>query len=141
MGYDLKRFIKAQELDYEQALSEIKSGRKKSHWIWYIFPQLQGLGFSYASQYYGIEDIGEARAYMADSVLRTRLLEISDALLGLNESNPSKVMGYPDDLKLQSSMTLFAIATPECDIFQKVLDKYFHGEQDQKTVQILKGKK
>ena len=114
MAYDLSRFHKAQQGSYETALAEIRSGRKCSHWIWYIFPQIQGLGFSSTAQYYAIENLEEAKAYLADPVLRERLLEISNALLALDSCDPSEVMGYPDDLKLRSSMTLFSLAEPEC---------------------------
>ena len=141
MTYDLQRFLKAQERDYKTALSEIKSGRKRSHWIWYIFPQIRGLGFSSTAQFYAIQDLGEAQAYMKDPVLRERLLEISSALLMLSSSDPTEVMGYPDDLKLRSSMTLFMAAAPEETVFQKVLDKYFGGKPDDRTLQILKQEK
>ena len=141
MTYDLQRFLKAQERDYNTALSEIRSGRKRSHWIWYIFPQIRGLGFSSTAQFYAIQDLGEAQAYMKDPVLRERLLEISSALLLLSSSDPTEVMGYPDDLKLRSSMTLFMTAAPEESVFRQVLDKYFGGNPDDKTLQILKQEK
>ena len=141
MTYDLQRFLRAQERDYKTALSEIKSGRKRSHWVWYIFPQIRGLGFSSTVQFYAIQDLGEAQAYMKDPVLRERLLEISSALLMLSSSDPTEVMGYPDDLKLRSSMTLFMAAAPEETVFQKVLDKYFGGKPDDRTLQILKQEK
>jgi len=137
MTYDLQRFLKAQEGVYNTALAEIRSGRKRSHWIWYIFPQIQGLGFSPTAQRYAIKDLGEAKAYMQDPVLKERLLEISSALLELSSSDPTAVMGYPDDLKLRSSMTLFMQAAPEEPVFKKVLDKYFGGRPDGKTVEIL----
>lgn len=135
--YDLSRFRRAQERDYSAALAEIRSGRKRSHWIWYIFPQLKGLGYSSTSQYYGIENLGEAKAYLADPILRERLLEISGALLELESSDPSAVMGYPDDLKLRSSMTLFALAEPDCTVFQEVLNKFFRGQGDPHTLAML----
>ena len=134
---DITRFYDAQERDYEQALSELKAGRKRSHWIWYIFPQVQGLGFSSISKHYAIEDLKEARAYLADPVLGPRLLECCDALLGLSSSNAGAVMGYPDDLKLRSSMTLFALADPAEPAFRAVLDKFFDGKPDNKTLEIL----
>ena len=137
-SYDLSRFKKAQERDYDTALSEIRSGHKRSHWIWYIFPQLKGLGFSSMADYYGIDGGGEAKAYMADPILSARLIEISEALLSLGSSDPGEVMGYPDDLKLCSSMTLFREAAPEQSVFQKVLDQYFHGKADEKTLQLLR---
>ena len=137
MGFDLDRFKKAQEEDYPYALQEIKAGRKRSHWIWYIFPQLKGLGFSSMSEYYGIDGRAEAQAYIADSVLRARLVEISQALLALESNNPTQVMGYPDDLKLKSSMTLFAEVAPDIPVFEQVLQKFFSGEKDPRTLTLL----
>ena len=136
MSYDLTRFHRAQARDYDRALSEIRAGTKRSHWIWYIFPQIQGLGYSSTAQFYAIQDLGEAKAYLADPVLREHLLEISGALLGLESSDPSAVMGYPDDLKLRSSMTLFSLAEPENPVFPAVLRKFFRGERDERTVAI-----
>lgn len=137
--YDLERFIRAQERDYPLALSEIRAGRKKSHWIWYIFPQLRGLGRSHYAGFYGLEDIGEARQYLGHEVLGTRLKEISEALLQLGENNPSKVMGgHPDDWKLCSCMTLFAEISEDNSVFHKVLDKFFDGKMDDKTLSLLK---
>ncbi len=133
----IKRFLDAQESDYNTALAEIRAGRKGRHWIWYIFPQIAGLGRSGTATYYAIKDMGEAREYLAHPVLRQRLLEISEALLELDGGDPLAVMGSPDDLKLRSSMTLFALAEPECEVFQKVLDKYYGGKMDQRTVSIL----
>lgn len=137
VSYDLERFLKGQARNYESALREIREGCKRSHWMWYVFPQIQGLGFSSTAQYYAIRDIGEARAYLQHPVLRERLLEISNALLALDTHNASEVFGWPDDLKLRSSMTLFAEAEPECDVFQKVLDQYFQGRKDERTLEIL----
>ena len=134
---DLSRFIKAQETDYERALSEIRSGHKRSHWIWYIFPQIAGLGFSSTAQYYAIKDREEAEDYLKNDLLRERLVEISEALLKLESNDAGDVMGYPDDLKLRSSMTLFHEVAPEIDVFQKVLDKFFEGKPDQKTIELL----
>jgi uncharacterized protein (DUF1810 family) len=134
---NLDRFLKAQEEDYETALSEIRSGHKRSHWIWYIFPQLKGLGFSSTSEYYGINGLSEAKSYMEDKILRTRLIEISEALLTLESSDAENVMGYPDNLKLMSSMTLFAEAAPEEKVFQRVLDKFFGGKKDQRTLKLI----
>ncbi len=138
MAYDLSRFHKAQQGSYETALAEIRSGRKRSHWIWYIFPQIQGLGFSSTAQYYAIENLEEAKAYLADPVLRERLLEISNALLALDSCDPSEVMGYPDDLKLRSSMTLFSLAEPECTVFRDVLDKFYGGREDERTIDLCR---
>lgn len=134
----LERFIIAQSSSYNTALKEIKAGRKRSHWIWYIFPQITGLGISRISEEYAIKNLAEAKAYIADRTLGPRLLEISEALAGLDLSDPSFVMGFPDDLKLRSSMTLFAIAAPEYNVFQRVLDKYYGGEMDKKTIEILR---
>ena len=133
----LDRFLKAQMRDYNVALSEIKSGHKRSHWILYIFPQVKGLGFSSTSEYYGIDGLDEAKKYMQNDTLKNRLIEISEALLGLDSSDASDVMGYPDDLKLRSSMTLFAEAAPEIEVFQKVLDKFFDGKKDEMTLKII----
>lgn len=132
----LERFIKAQEMDYAIALSEIKSGRKESHWMWYIFPQIKGLGFSYTAQYYAIQSKKEAEAYLAHPVLGARLLEISEALLEIKSNDAGRVLGYPDDMKLKSSMTLFYLVSGN-DIFQKVLDKFFGGKIDEKTKNLL----
>lgn len=136
--YGLDRFIKAQEQDYETALNEIRQERKRSHWIWYIFPQIAGLGLSSISQYYAIVSMEEAKAYMENAYLREHLLEISKALLALDSNDQGSVMGYPDDLKLWSSMTLFAEAVPEEPVIQEVLDQYFGGKKDQRTLDILR---
>ena len=117
MASDLSRFLKAQERDYARALSEIRSGRKRSHWMWYIFPQIQGLGFSQTAQFYAIQDLAEAKDYLAHPVLGARLKEISSALLELDG--------------------LIRLADLDCPIFQEVIDKYYDGEPDKKTVRIL----
>jgi len=132
----LERFIKAQDRDYQQALIEIKAGRKRSHWIWYIFPQMVGLGMSYNSEYYGIKSRAEAIEYLKHPVLGTRLVEISKALLQLDSSDPRAVMGSPDDMKLKSSMTLFAMVSDD-PVFSQVLQKYFNGERDRITEKML----
>ena len=139
--YDLNRFLQAQAQEYngyKAALAEIRRGRKERHWMWYIFPQLRGLGRSAASFHYAIADIHEAKAYFADPVLGSRLVEISECLLLPETDDPCTVFGCPDDMKLRSCMTLFREAAPECDVFQKVLNKYFAGKPDPKTLQILK---
>ena len=133
----LDRFLNAQAGSYDTALREIQSGYKRSHWMWYIFPQIQGLGFSSTAQYYSISDLEEAKAYLQEPTLRARLLEISQALLELPSKNASTIFGFPDDRKLRSSMTLFAEAEPECTVFQEVLRQYFHGEKDERTLHIL----
>ena len=138
--YDLERFVKEQESDYSIALREMKNGHKESHWIWYIFPQLKGLGRSRCAKYYGIEDIDEAREYLAHPVLGGRLREITEVLLSLESSDPSEVMGgFPDDMKLQSCMTLFAYISENGSMFHKVLDKFFGGKMDSKTLAMLEG--
>ena len=136
MAADLSRFLKAQEQDYEQALREIRSGRKRSHWMWYIFPQIQGLGFSPTAQYYAIRDLQEARDYLAHPVLGTRLKEISSALLDLDGLSASEIFGYPDDLKPRSSMTLFRMADLNEPVFLEVLEKYYDGKPDARTVEL-----
>ena len=137
--YNLERFIEAQEASYEIALSEIKTGRKKSHWMWYIFPQIQGLGFSETSKFYAIKDIGEARAFLEHPVLGERLVRICNALLHLESNNAHNIFGSPDDLKLQSSMTLFSSLNIN-PVFQKVLEKFFNGIKDDQTLQIIGSK-
>ena len=136
--YNLERFISAQEYSYDTALDEIKAGRKRSHWIWYIFPQLSGLAHSSKAEYYGIKDIGEAKSYLSHPVLGARLIEITEALMKLEENNPSRVMGGSlDGLKLKSCMTLFAYISEDNSIFHKALEKFFGGEKDVKTLFIL----
>ena len=134
---DLSRFLDAQRLSYSAALTEIRNGRKQSHWMWYIFPQIAGLGFSSTAQYYAIRDISEARAYLQDPILRSRLLEISQALLEQSGHDAEAILGWPDNLKLRSSMTLFLHADPSIPVFQKVLDKYYGGLEDEHTVALL----
>lgn len=137
MNYEISRFTKAHQSDYQRALSEIKNGKKESHWMWYIFPQIKGLGRSSMSEYYGIQDLDEAKAYLADPILGKHLIEICNALLSLDTNDATEVMGRPDDRKLKSSMTLFDTATESLDIFQMVLDKYYHGKKDDRTLKIL----
>ncbi len=133
----LQRFLDAQATDYAPALAEIKNGRKRSHWMWYIFPQIQGLGFSEISKHYAIRDAAEAEAYSKHPVLGQRLREISGELLKLGSHNASNIFGSPDDLKLRSSMTLFA-ALPGADpVFQQVLDTFFAGASDAQTLRRL----
>ncbi|AWM35260.1 DUF1810 domain-containing protein [Hymenobacter nivis] len=135
--HNLIRFLDAQATAYPQALAEIKAGQERSHWMWFIFPQIQGLGFSDISKHYAITGLAEAEAYAKHPVLGPRLVEICRALLGLAGSDAGRVFGSPDDLKLKSSMTLFA-ALPGADpIFQAVLVKFFGGVRDAKTLQII----
>lgn len=134
---DLSRFTKAQEQDFKTAFKEIKNGRKMSHWMWYIFPQIQGLGKSSTSQYYGIKDLNEARAFINDPYLGGNLKKISMALLELEENNAVAIFGKPDDIKLKSCMTLFSCISEEGSIFHKVLEKYFDGRQCKRTLSII----
>ena len=134
--YTLNRFLTAQERSYDAALAEIKAGRKRTHWMWYIFPQIAGLGMSSTAQYYSIQDRLEAEEYMAHPVLGARLIEISRALLTLDSSDATAVMGYPDDLKLRSCMTLFAQVSDD-PVFEAVLDKFFGGRPDSRTLALL----
>jgi uncharacterized protein (DUF1810 family) len=134
---DLERFINAQEREYAIALAEIKNGRKRSHWMWYIFPQIQGLGFSEMAKRYGIKNIDEAEAYMQHPVLGQRLIEICTELLQLKSNDAYAIFGSPDDLKLKSSMTLFASLPDAYPVFKSILDKFFNGESDSKTLHLI----
>ena len=138
MASDLSRFLDAQRYDYDTALREIRSGRKRSHWMWYIFPQIQGLGFSSTAQYYAIRDLEEAKDYLAHPVLGARLKEITAALLSLDGLSAHEIFGYPDDLKLRSCMTLFSLAAPDEPLFSKVIEKYYGGDADSRTVQLAR---
>jgi uncharacterized protein (DUF1810 family) len=137
----MKRFIDAQQLSFEAALSEIKRGRKQTHWMWYIFPQIQGLGFSETSKYYAIKDLNEAREYLKHPVLGARLIQICHALIEEKENNANNIFGSPDDLKLKSSMSLFASLENTDPVFQLVLNKFFKGERDEKTIRIIESQK
>ena len=137
MNFKLERFIDAHNDDYARALKEIQNGRKLTHWMWYIFPQITGLGMSETAQYYEIKSLEEARAYMDNEILGTHLIEITNALLELNTNNPIEVFGDIDSLKLKSSMTLFDYVSNN-EIFSKVIDKYFSGLKDQTTIKICK---
>ena len=133
----LTRFLDAQARTYQTALAEINAGRKRSHWMWFIFPQVQGLGLSETARFYAIRDVQEAAAYARHPVLGPRLVEISTALLGLPSSDAYAIMGSPDDVKLRSSMTLFA-AVPGADpVFGAVLAKFFGGQRDEKTLRLI----
>ena len=137
---DLTRFVKAQQQSYSTALREVRNGRKVSHWMWYIFPQLRGLGMSSTAQYYGIRDLDEARAYLSDPFLGPNLTEISQALLNPETDDAMGIFGWPDVLKLRSSMTLFALVSEDGSVFHLVLDKYYNGEPDEKTLELLKSR-
>ncbi|HEK22064.1 MAG: DUF1810 domain-containing protein [Mucilaginibacter sp.] len=133
----LNRFLDAQSRDYATALTEIKAGHKRSHWMWYIFPQVAGLGYSEMSKRYAISDLPEAKAYLSDPVLGRRLIEISQALLSLESKDANSIMGSPDDLKLRSSMTLFSQVPGADPVFRAVIKKFFQGEKDKATLQML----
>lgn len=133
----LERFMKPQESAYPVALAEIRGGKKVSHWMWYIFPQLRGLGQSNLAWYYGIEDLAEAKAYLEHPVLGRRLREITRAALELPESDPMKIFGWQDQMKLRSCLTLF-VQVSEGDLFVRALDKFFGGQQDFMTLERLR---
>jgi uncharacterized protein (DUF1810 family) len=137
-NYDLNRFVQAQKQDYATALDEITQGQKYSHWMWYIFPQIEGLGRSHIAQKYAISNAEEAKAYLADSVLGARLVECCEVLLNLDSSyTASEIFGFPDDLKLKSSMTLFAKVSAKDSVFHQVVNQYFDGEFDSKTINLI----
>jgi len=135
---DLGRFLTAQEQDYSRALAEIKQGRKQSHWMWYIFPQISGLGFSETAKFYAIKNLQEATDYLKHPVLGQRLVEISNALLAVSGKTANQILGSPDDLKLRSSMTLFSLVDNTNPVFQAVLNTFYNGSPDQKTVDLVK---
>jgi uncharacterized protein (DUF1810 family) len=134
---DLSRFTEAHRRSYQTALAEIRGGRKRSHWMWYIFPQIHGLGYTSTSRHYAIRSLEEASAFLDDPYLGGNLREICMALLALETDDPRLVFGSPDDLKLRSSMTLFALVSGEDSVFQQVLDKYYGGRPDRLTLDIL----
>lgn len=135
--YDLNRFVQAHEDNYERALSEIKSGRKRSHWMWYIFPQFDGLRFSTTSKRYSIKSVAEAKAYLSHPILGPRLTECVEAVLSVEGRSAYEIFGSPDDMKLKSCATLFASVSPKNSIFDQLLEKFFQGERDGKTLRFL----
>ena len=136
--YNLDRFIKEQQRDYATAYAELSQGRKRSHWSWWIIPQIVGLGMTTTSYTYSIRSLDEAVAFLDHPYLGKNIREISKVLLELESNDATAIMGFPDNLKLRSCMTLFAEADPNEDIFQKVLDKFFNGEKDERTLEILR---
>ena len=134
---DLDRFVAAQEGDYERALAELRSGRKRSHWMWYVFPQIRGLGSSPTSRHFAIAGREEAAAYLSHPVLGPRLVTCAEALLAIDGSTAHEILGSPDDLKLRSCATLFAEVAPPGSVFRGLLDKYFEGKPDPATLQLL----
>ncbi|MFA6052913.1 MAG: DUF1810 domain-containing protein [Methylobacter sp.] len=135
--FDLSRFTSAQESIYDSVLAELRNGRKRTHWMWYIFPQIDGLGRSTTAKHYAIKSMEEARQYLNHPVLGKRLLECAEAVFAIEGRSVSEIFGYPDNLKLKSSMTLFECVTAPCSMFSRVLDKYFNGERDTLTLQLL----
>ena len=135
--FDLARFTSAQEAVYDGALAEIRSGDKRSHWMWFIFPQIDGLGFSSTAQRYAIKSAEEARDYLAHPVLGPRLLECAKAVLAVEGRSASEIFGWPDDLKLKSCMTLFESVAGQDSLFGQVLDRYYQGKRDTRTQEIL----
>lgn len=130
----LGRFVAAQKEDYARALDEICAGRKRSHWMWYIFPQFAGLGLSSTSRHYAIGSLDEARAYLAHPILGPRLIECAGATLTVKGRSAHDIFGSPDDMKLRSSVTLFSLVSPENSVFHRVLEKYFEGKGDERTL-------
>ena len=135
--YDLTRFVRAQENDYAQALSEISGGRKRTHWMWYIFPQIDGLAFSSTSEHYSIKSLAEAKAYLNHPILGPRLLECAEAVVRVKGRSATEIFGSPDDMKLRSCATLFACVSPRDSVFDRLLRKYYRGGRDGKTLQLL----
>jgi uncharacterized protein (DUF1810 family) len=134
---ELARFLDAQNKLYLKALSEIRNGKKETHWMWFIFPQLKGLGFSETAKFYGIKDLDEATEYLAHPILGKHLIEITEALLAIEGKTATEILGQPDDIKLRSCMTLFANVKNTHPIFEQVLEKYFHGSHDEYTLELL----
>jgi uncharacterized protein (DUF1810 family) len=136
---DLERFVAAQDVGgtYEQALRELRAGRKRSHWMWFVFPQVAGLGRSPTAQHYAVSGLAEARAYLAHDVLGPRLRECAQALAALDTTDPVAVLGPVDAMKLRSSMTLFALAAPDEAVFRTVLDRFYDGVEDAATVALV----
>jgi uncharacterized protein (DUF1810 family) len=135
--YDLNRFLTAQEGVYERALAELNRGQKRTHWMWFIFPQIDGLGYSPTAKRYSIKSLEEARQYLDHPVLGKRLLKCTEAVLALKGGSVSEIFGYPDDMKFKSSMTLFEKIAGSGSAFSSALDRYCHGERDAATLRLL----
>lgn len=136
--FSLQRFVTAQAGAYQRACDELRAGRKRSHWIWYVFPQMKGLGFSQTSHVYGIGSIAEARAYLAHPVLGPRLTEVTGLMLAIRGCSLRDILGSPDDMKFRSSMTLFSCAAGPDSVFEKALEELCNSEPDEKTLALLK---
>jgi uncharacterized protein (DUF1810 family) len=135
--YNLNRFIDAQKYIYEQVISELSNGNKQTHWMWFIFPQINGLGRSSIAELYSIKNKEEAIAYLENPILGKKIRECTEIILNINGKTASQIFGFPDDMKLKSSMTLFAYISDSHSIFHRVLDKYFDGKEDKKTLDLL----
>jgi uncharacterized protein (DUF1810 family) len=135
--WNLARFIQAQQGDYAQALGEIRAGRKRTHWMWYVFPQFTGLGYSPTSVHYAITSREEAAAYLAHPILGPRLVECAEAALQVERRSADEIFGSPDDLKLRSSATLFASVSPAGSVFHRIIEKYFDNKPDVRTVELM----
>ena len=135
--YDLARFVRAQADDYARALAELRAGRKRSHWMWYVFPQFDGLGFSAMSRRYSIKSAAEARAYLDHPVLGPRLVACFEAALAIEGRSALEIFGAPDDMKLRSCATLFEAVAPAGSVFGRLIDKYFDGQRDDVTLRLL----
>jgi uncharacterized protein (DUF1810 family) len=135
--YELDRFVQAQDDDYERAIQEIKAGRKESHWMWYIFPQFAGLGSSSMAIRYAIKSMAEAKAYLSHPIVGPRLAECFDALCRVEGRSANEIFGSPDDLKLRSCATLFAECSPPDSLSARILEKYFNGQRDERTIELL----
>jgi uncharacterized protein (DUF1810 family) len=135
--FDLDRFVRAQAQTYVQALSELERGRKESHWMWWIFPQIDGLGSSPTSRAYSIKSEDEARAYLDHPILGPRLIQCAEAVLAIDGKTPTSILGSPDDMKLKSSATLFAYISAPGSVFERILDKFYDGERDAATLRLL----
>jgi uncharacterized protein (DUF1810 family) len=139
--FDLRRFLNAHEATYEQALSEIRGGQKRTHWMWYIFPQMDGLAFSSMSRHYAMKSLAEAHAYLQHPVLGSRLVECAEAVVAMEGRSITQIFGSPDDLKLRSYATLFAAVAPAGSVFDRLLEKYYGGVRDEKTLQLVENLK
>jgi len=137
LPHDLSRFVQAQERVYARALAEVRSGQKRSHWMWYIFPQFDGLGASPTSRLYSIKSLAEAEAYLRHPVLGPRLVECISAALEVEGRSASEIFGSPDDVKLRSCATLFACVSPAGSVFERLIDRYFEGRRDRQTLRLL----
>ncbi len=137
--FDLARFVDAQRDHYRNALAELRAGRKETHWMWFIFPQFDGLGTSPRARRYALRSLDEARAYLAHPGLSARLEQVAEAMLQISDLSAREILGSPDDLKLHSSATLFALVSPAGSVFERVLERYFEDERDPETLRLIEG--